>query len=380
VAQVGSVLIEVGVHGKNDAGQPFEDRAIFQVFVAPVVARLVSVEANPVDSDGDGKFDRLDLIADLDVVTPGNYLVAFSVADQQQRTVQATTSADLRAGRQSMTAHIDGWRIWNDLRGGPYAVRVAQLFRHPDTSTLDELVGGLERISGSVNRSRDDWDHGPTYGEDRVRIHGIDPAPSGRFRLAEAEWEVNSPGGRCEWGGDLYYQGGDRLHSGRSSELAAGRRKVSFFFNGGDLAAEGAHDWKMEVQFSCEGVPSHAALVGLPVQVNGSEYEALPGNPLLDGTDRLSGFRRGFWSFNLHANAEGGVQLSLSGVPKELDAHIVEVFDRPPNVWATLAVTALPGTSPGRYFLTVNAASGNGATAREIALDISPLDVLPDRR
>jgi hypothetical protein len=101
------------------------------------------------------------------------------------------------------------------------------------------------------------------------------------------EWEVNSPGGRCEWGGDLFDQSGSRLHSGRSSELAPGRRKVSLFFDGTAIAAAASHEWKVEAGFRCEGVPARAALVGLPVQVNSGEYEALPENVLFGRSQHL---------------------------------------------------------------------------------------------
>jgi hypothetical protein len=70
----------------------------------------------------------------------------------------------------------------------------------------------------------------------------------------------------------------------------------------------------------------------------------------------------------------------LSRVLKELDARLADISESGPNIWATLTVGVLLGSASGRYFLTVKAESGNETTTREIALDITPLDVAPDRR
>src|SRR5207249_10543397 len=42
-----------------------------------------------------------------------------------------------------------------------------------------------------------------SYGEDLVTLRGLAPTPSGRYRLAEVQWEVTTPGGRCHWFGAL---------------------------------------------------------------------------------------------------------------------------------------------------------------------------------
>jgi hypothetical protein len=52
-------------------------------------------------------------------------------------------------------------------------------------------------------------------------------------------------------------------------------------------AAVGPQKWKITAEFRCEGVVSHARLVGLPVDVASSEYDARPANPILAGTDLL---------------------------------------------------------------------------------------------
>ena len=215
---------------------------------------------------------------------------------------------------------IDGWRIWNELREGPYEVHVEQLFLVPGRS-----VGGVERVSHTVTESRDEWDHGPIYGGDHVDIRGILPAPSGRFRLAEVEWEATTPGGRCSWSASLGAVGATILSAGRGSEIPAGRRKLSVFFDGSEIAKVGAHQWTLSAKVECDGVTGRATLVGQTVNLDAGLYQAQNPAFRFTGPENLRVEGRGRWSAQLYASNYKGTmatQISLTEVPKELDAPI----------------------------------------------------------
>ncbi|MGA3205543.1 MAG: hypothetical protein ABSF12_23870, partial [Bryobacteraceae bacterium] len=84
----GSIYVSIRVSGTTRSGEAFQEEVLVTnpyMIVNPVVARLVSIAATPVDVDGDGKFDRLDITAELDVVLPGVYLFGFSVKSRQVR-------------------------------------------------------------------------------------------------------------------------------------------------------------------------------------------------------------------------------------------------------------------------------------------------------
>jgi hypothetical protein len=388
LTKAGSARIEVEVKGEKASGQAFADQAIFQANVRPVVARILSLDAKAVDVDGDGKFDRLDITTNLDVIVPGEFLVTVYLTDAKQRKVMGVTRADLQVGHQSLTGSIAGWRIWNELREGPYEVHVEQLFLVPGRMVggVERVVGGVGRVSHLVTEPRDTWDHGPTYGEDHVEAHGILPAPSGLFRLAEVEWDATTPGGRCSWGGSLASGTGMRLvrlAAGRGAELPAGRSKLSFFFDGAAIAAAGAHQWEISAEVQCEGVTSHATLVGQTVNMDAGLYEAQSTDFLFTGTDTLRGEGRGRWSVRLYAdNYRGslGANISLTEVPKELDAKLLDVFKAGTRVDAELSVKVVPGAAPGRYFIGLAATSGSETVTRYLAVDISPLDTAPVRK
>ncbi len=378
LSKAGSSRIEVSVKGENASRQSFADQAIFDAHVDPVVARIRSLDAKAVDADGDRKFDRLDLSANLDVVVPGEYFVSFLVVDAKQRSLEANARANLQAGRQSLTARVDGGRIWNELREGPYEVHLDHLFL--SSGSRLESVGGIKQVSTLVTTPHAEWDHGPIYGEDRVSIHGILPGPSGRFRLAEVEWDVTTPGGPCSWGGTLIPTDSVRLSAYRASAIPSGKRKVSFFFDAADIAASGAHEWMIDAWAECRGKAGRATLVAQTVDLNPDLYESEHTDLQFYWAKTLVSDRPGSWSAEIDAHTKDrkGAHLALTGVPGELKAKLEEPSMY--SIFPTLRVEVAPGAAPGRYFVGVVASAGSETVTRYVAVDIGPLDVPPVRK
>lgn len=374
LTQAGFARIEVQAKGENTAGQPFADRVIFQWHVSPVVARVLSLDARAVDVDGDGKLDRLDITTELDVIVPGEYSESIYLMDASKKRIGDVggANATLQAGHQTLTKSLAGWRIWHYLSEGPYEAHIEQLSQMSRGGS-PRLVEGVERFSRVVPSSRDEWDRGLVYGEDKVSIHGILPAPSGRFRLAEVVWEVTTPGGQCWWSGGLRSTGGTLLTSGRGSELPPGRRRLSFFIYGAAIAAAGAQNWTFGADAECDGKSGHATFAPQALNVDASLYEPQNSDLNIVGTDSLHHFARGLWTTTLYVPGRvgAGTRFSLTRVPPELDARLTG------DLGSELYVTVVPGAHPGRYFIGVAVSSGGETFTRDIALDLSPLDVKP---
>jgi len=371
----GYAVIEIGTKGETAAGQSFADSAIFVARVNQVVARVLSLDAKGVDLNGDHKFDRLDTTTTLEVIVPGEYTETVYVTDSKQRKVGGLigiASATLPSGRQTLTNSISGWRIWNQLPDAPYEVHVEQIFLGNG-----QLVGGVAQWSHVLREPRDAWDHGPTYGRDDAEIHGILLSPSGRFRLAEVEWEVMTPGGHCSWGGTLAAIGAPHLHAARSAEIPPGRHKVSLFFDGAEIAKIGAHQWTLSAEIECTGVIGRGSLVDRIVNLDGDLFQ--PENPdfLFSGQENFGG-DGGEWHARLQVNnykGKLGPHLQLTEVPRELDAQLIPEFESRTTSAAELRVKVLPGTSKGRYFIQFAATSDSETATRYIPVDISSLDV-----
>jgi len=80
------------------------------MIVNPVVARVMSPTAPPVDVDGSGKLGRLDIAVELGVIIPRDYLFGFSVKHNVREVLPkcggdrpAGTRTTLSKGLQKLT-------------------------------------------------------------------------------------------------------------------------------------------------------------------------------------------------------------------------------------------------------------------------------------
>ena len=192
---------------------------------------------------------------------------------------RAARSAKLLAGRQQLTVSVPARKIWSELHDGPFDIPAIQISRRHPTSTsawVDVPTGGASLRTAAY--TRDQWNPGPFYGEDRVSIRGLRPAASGRFRYAEVEWDVTSPGDTCSWYGvleDPVITAGGRIpiQSGGEGDLPAGRTKLSFLFDGSLIAA--SPNPRFRAALHCDSDPDREG-VRPPLQtlaLNPLEYE-----------------------------------------------------------------------------------------------------------
>ena len=79
------------------------------ITVNPIVARVLSIVAKPLATEGDGRFERLDVIAKLDVSSPGDYALGSYIA-RGGRGFDHSESRPIAIGRgrQTLTASIPG--------------------------------------------------------------------------------------------------------------------------------------------------------------------------------------------------------------------------------------------------------------------------------
>lgn len=376
LSREGQARVEVRASGTKASGEPFTAEGITSALVQPVVARVISLDAGGVDVDGDGKFDRLDVTAVLDVIIPGEFMFSACAADAMHRSVPVFATEKLAAGRQKLTASISAGRIWNALRDGPLQVGISIIWKGGATGGVK--VPGTEKIARSVAYQRDQWDHGPLYGDDGVIVHGIRPALSGRFSMAEVEWGVTTPGGRCNWSAGIDSVGGvPGLYASQAGEVPPGRRTFNFLFDGGAIAAAGKRDWKFNAEVQCGDRSDRALLPAIVLNLDSRLYEPAHGGLSIRGPVSLvdSG---GYWSVMLNPAGKGAevAHFRLTEVPEGLEASLQEIS--PGHPAANLFVKAAPGTPPGRYFVGVSAISGDQTANREFVVDV-PAKAPPTR-
>ena len=389
----GSVRITVRATGTTPSGQPFVAEAFLtndSMTVKPIAARFLGVTANAMARDGDSKFDRLEVSATLDVLMPGDYLLIFSVQDAAGAGLEGglvNGLATLQAGHQNLTASVPSSRIWRDLRDGPLQIANVQISRTQKyTLTGIEVPTGNATFRTSAYR-HDQWDPGPVYGEDHVTVHGIYPLSSGRFLFAEVEWEVTTPGGRCEWNGAMRgpfrpssAQMPPQLSVREEATLPAGKTKVSFIFDGATINRFGKQDWTLGAVLVCGQAmkvndlrsPFRWSLTPNPkIDLNPDDYEPSQGSFSLRAQQmlRLSPGGSGGTTVTVVGRTSQAVQFAVTDLPRGVEARLAGPSGTTGVTWS-LWITTSPQTPPGRYFLGVVATSGTDVATTKVVLDI----------
>ena len=367
----GFYRVEVQAAGKTAAGHPFAEQAESSIMLNPIAARIISVDAAGVDTNGDGKFDRLEVAAEFDVSIPGEFELSASVTDAAKRSMPgsgAWTRQHLKAGRQMVTVSVAAPKIREQLRDSPLEVRI---WAEQRTGNIVTPLPGVNKIVRKVEYRREQWDPGPLYGEDRVSVLGVGPLPSGRFRFAEVRWDVTTPGGWCEWDATLratQMNEGLRAHSG--AELPPGRQSLTFMFDGGSISQATEREWKLYPSILCKSAPDRVRLLETPLELDPTQYEPAHGAFSIEGPASLE-TREGssrVWSSYVRVNrANGPVEFRPTRVPEGLDVSLRQGHE---PAAATLSVKVAPTTAPGRYFIGVTATSGNETADRDFVLDI----------
>ena len=299
--------------------------------------------------------------------------------------------ATLQAGRQELTVSVPSSGIWRDLRDGPLEISGVVIYR-TQKSTMSWIKVPTENATLRTAAYRhDQWDPGQVYGEDHVTVRGIDPDASGKFRFAEVEWEVTTPGLMCNWNAALrgvyrppYTVGNPqpRLDASQIGTLPAGKTKVSFLFDGAAIHRFGKQDWTLWAGLSC-GDSEYDIGHSPPFSWRLTPNQKVDLNP-----DEYASSRGSFWvaaepvALRLSPGASettyvwvGGkkdVQFALADVPKGVDAVLIGARVSADRVSTSLRITASPETPPGRYFLSVVATSGTEVQSTKVVLDVVP--------
>jgi hypothetical protein len=171
VGGVGQLRVDICVDpriGHNEIGRAFREEALVTnsyMIVNPVVARVVSLTATPVDVDGDGKFDRLDVTAELDVTIRGDFLFGFSVNSNGREVLPkwgggrpAGTRTTLSKGRQKLTTSFPGSYVWSRMGEGPFVIGDVWVTRWENLNSV--FAPSTDIQAQTAVWTRDQWSRG----------------------------------------------------------------------------------------------------------------------------------------------------------------------------------------------------------------------------
>jgi hypothetical protein len=374
--EAGWTRVAVRAKGTKAGGEPFEVEEVTSIPTDEIVARVAEMQAQGKNENGDGKFQSLEVALAVDVMVPGSYMFATYVSNAAKEAIHPiVTTKQLAKGRQSVTAVVPSGQIWNQIRSGPLNVEASLTLVMNGTYVP---VPGKESLRRQVEYRREDWDSGAYKSQDVATVHGIRPAGSGRFTIAEVEWDASTPGGQCAWSGQL--TDGKRQHTLFDRHYQAvppESRKFSFFFDGAAIAAAGTRDWVFEANVACGDRKNGAKLPAAPLDLNSEDYQTSQGALEFDGDVALSQRAPGsqYWGTDLmglaaKGNGADSAHFEITKVPEGWKANVYPIWQSPSTNPANLFVEPAPDAGPGRYFLQVTAVVGEQRVTREFIVEL----------
>jgi hypothetical protein len=341
-----------------------QETVLPQVMVREVAAKLVSLTERAVDDNGNGRPDRLELTATLDISLGGKYDLRFMLSKDNAIGASGDGSASVAVGRQTLTASVPADRLFKSLKDGPYQVTGIQIFKE-EGDGYQGVKGVAPTLSlTTAAYKRDDWDRGENFGEEKIEVHPLRPGKSGRFTAVEVLWGAVTGGGWCSALGDLTVDN-QQLNVIESGEFTQGRSLISFEFDARPLANAAKADGHFTGIVNCGNGEKGAATAFLPVTVDPSQFER-DESPLRVFSQSMIRVIIGkaqpdaFAMLEVAGKQQRDIVYRVASVPTGLTAILQG---------ANLRVTASDEVAPGRYYIRVEATAGKENDSGEVVVD-----------
>jgi hypothetical protein len=353
----GKYEIGINVKGKYPDGKEFERSAGTSISIEPRRARILSITERPIDDDGNGLIDRIELTARIKVDMPGEYFLTVYVGGMQAR-----GKAELGLGETTMTAMVDRFSLVSAVTDGPYKMS-ATLFRKEPP--LNQAFASRLADAGMTRAYKmSTFDHGPLYFKRTVHAVPTSATGNGPFQQLVVSLDVFTPGGRCFWSGALFTGTVNNIDFvNNSGVLAKGPSQITFPYDGFKISneADGKPLRISTVLFQCGGL--HASLGGfldLPLFPRGTFVKAMPAFELFSSkaTVHMERGKAGMVYFG--SRTQGGfdqtLEYTIDGLP---DGIVIQDFPAtaPARMMGEMSrnVAVDENVSPGSYSLIVHA-------------------------
>ena len=133
----GQYVVLVRAEGLSSEGRAFERDTAGALRVAERTATLgEKYEAEGIDDDGDGRYDRLQVAAGVEAPAPGRYDVVVTLRASNGATVSAHALAMLEGGSQTVAVDFDAAQLLTLGADGPWTLALVRLDEVTDSDRL----------------------------------------------------------------------------------------------------------------------------------------------------------------------------------------------------------------------------------------------------
>ena len=344
----------------------------------------------PVDTDGNGLTDRIDVTVDVNVHTPGSYRFSMSLRSGKDDTVDERATMTLAAGPQRITLGFPAADLIRMGADGPYE-RVSALLRETGP---DETVAAYLADGGPTQAYRlSSFDHGPIFFNGRNSAAGVAAEEGGTFDWLRIRLGVTLgplPFGtsdwNCSWEGTLSDSTGAQIefanwHTKYRAGFSSGDRAIILDFNGNRIARSGRNG-----PYIVSGVGLHC-----------NDMALFPKAPF--STQAFTAAEFTYVAADFTLNAQPAVRVISQGktVWYRLDLTLLGAFEGivnvsatslPPDARGVLGISSLRNSGPypfkvttatttptGVYSIPVGYSSGGVAKTLNLTLTVTSADV-----
>ncbi len=345
----------------------------------------------PVDTDGNGLTDRIDVTATVKVHSPGSYRFSMGLRGRNKYTVEEHTIVTLATGRQRITLGFPASDFLGMGVDGPYE-RVEALLRQE--LGAEEVVADYSVDGGATQAYRlSSFDRGPMVLNGKNSATGIATSGGTTFDTLRVQFGVTFGRPRsgtsqwnCSWEGTLSDSTGKQIdfmngHTAYNAGFPSGDHAVTLDFNGNRIARSGKNG-----PYVVSGVGLHCNGMHVSTQppfstpaFAVSQFTYAAADFALNGRSAIRAIAQGktvWYDLDLTpiAGFEGMVNISATSLPPGATgalwvASIVSSgFDR-------LTIKTASTTPTGTYSIPVGYSSGGVAKTLTLTLTVTSGDV-----
>lgn len=160
--EAGEHHVSITVEGTSPQGKPFYRNAATGFTVIPPQATVAGITSQGIDANNNQKMESLRFTADLDVVEPGDYTLAFQIRDATQHTHSVLRAALLHPGSNQIVVEIAAEHLLAaGFTTGPFTIHEVTLRR--DVFGRDTVVDYHATMGVTPAYDLGDFERGSVY-------------------------------------------------------------------------------------------------------------------------------------------------------------------------------------------------------------------------
>lgn len=152
----GRMQMTLQAKGRTTTGLPFDVEAkLPAVTVMPLAARFQGLWEQPVDTDNNGVFDRLDIHVELEVLQGATFEGSMALAGRFRKELPMRAQKQFAPGRQRLTFSFPSTQILSLATDGPYEVKDLRIvMKKADGSSDDVSLQGIRMQTQPYRRAQ----------------------------------------------------------------------------------------------------------------------------------------------------------------------------------------------------------------------------------